>query len=832
MRVWCSAVTAKGPADLAAANPMTETARDRIAPGWAIAGSLAVGIGLIALRVAYGYELFHALVELFSVAVAVGVFGVAWNGRRFVENDFFVFIGIGFLVVSGIDLIHTLTFKGMGVLPGIDEYDVPTQLWVQARLLQGGTLVLAPLYLTRRLNAAATFAGFGLLATAGVLSVLVWDVFPTALVAGEGLTTFKIAAEYVVIVLLGISMALIFRQRARFAPRVFVTLNWAIGMTIASELSFTLYVDPFAALNLVGHLFKVAAFFLFYQAVVVAAFQDPYGVLFRELTKRESELAESEEALRLAFEQASSGIAHVDLDDRIIRANQRLAAITGYSLGELLELRLADLRHPASDDVDECSVGFETPSTETTSPQEECYVRKDGSTLWVSVTYAVVRSPDGTASHRVVIVDDVSERRAAQTRERHAKQLSDALNEIDNAMNSTLDATVTLERVVVLAADALGCESAAALMREGDVWVPRYVHRFPQDLSDRVFVDSEVPHAVLAAELGAPVVVSDALDDPRVNRKVMLSFGIRSVLTVPLGSHGRVIGTLYFNYHTHTHTFDAEEIDFASRLATTAAFALENARLYEGQRRVADTLQAALLAVPKPPPGVEIAHAYYSATELARIGGDFYDAIQASRDSLTLVVGDVSGKGLAAASLTQMVRSTIRAFALTDPDPASVLTRTNTVMAKQLQDGGFVTALVATIDLASGGLLLAAAGHPQPHLCSDGGCGTCMVDRNVPLGVLSEATYSSHEHLLSPGDVLILYTDGLIEARRGTELFGEARVAEALFTMLHSEPTEIATRLLDEARSFAAEESPDDIAVVAVRYLGRSDGGGAAQPQP
>ncbi len=175
----------------------------------------------------YSYLLFHSLAEIFSVIIAVGVFAIAWNSRRFLENNYLLFLGIAYLFVGVIDLVHTLAYKGMEVLPGYGA-NLPTQLWVAARFLEGVSLLLAPWFLNRRLNYAAVFAAYSLVFTLLLLSIFYWRIFPVCFVEGVGLTPFKKISEYLICVILAGAMAFLWRNRHEFDPAVLRLIVWSI----------------------------------------------------------------------------------------------------------------------------------------------------------------------------------------------------------------------------------------------------------------------------------------------------------------------------------------------------------------------------------------------------------------------------------------------------------------------------------------------------------------------------------------------------------------------------------------------------------------------------
>ena len=236
------------------------------------------------------YLLFHSLVEAFSIVIAFAIFAIAWNSRKIVENSYLLFVGLAFLAVLPIDLLHTLAYKGMGVFPGYDA-NLPTQLWVAGRYLLSVSLLFAPLFLGHKLHVRLAIATF-LAADIAVFVTIFWKGFPVAYVTGSGLTPFKVASEYAVsLVLLG-GIGLLWRKRGGLTPGFVGLMIGAMATTIASEMAFTLYTDVYGVANAIGHLLKVVSFYLVYKALIETALITPYDLLFRDLKQKETGLEE------------------------------------------------------------------------------------------------------------------------------------------------------------------------------------------------------------------------------------------------------------------------------------------------------------------------------------------------------------------------------------------------------------------------------------------------------------------------------------------------------------------------------------------------------------
>jgi PAS domain S-box-containing protein len=269
------------------------------------------------------YLLFHSLVEIFSIAVACGIFMITWNSRRFLDNNYLLFIGIAFLFVGGLDLIHTLAYKGMGVFQGY-KTNLPTQLWIAARYLEGISLFVAPLFLSRKLKSNFVFLGYTVVSTLLLLSIFYWDIFPICFLEGVGLTPFKKVSEYIICLILLASITLLLRNRREFDRNVLQWLIWSIILSIVSELAFTSYVDAYGLSNLIGHFFKIASFYLIYKAIIETGLTRPYALLFRNLKQ-------SEERFRNIFEKSPLGIELYDSVGQLVNANKACLEIFGVS---------------------------------------------------------------------------------------------------------------------------------------------------------------------------------------------------------------------------------------------------------------------------------------------------------------------------------------------------------------------------------------------------------------------------------------------------------------------------------------------------------------------
>jgi len=317
----------------------------------------------------------------------------------------------------------------------------------------------------------------------------------------------------------------------------------------------------------------------------------------------------------------------------------------------------------------------------------------------------------------------------------------------------------------------------------------------------------EIPDELLAAA---------AVDDEHL--ALIRSIGMRSAVVVPLAVRGRKLGALTLVQAESERRFDHTDLAFAQQLATTAAIALDNARLYEEQWRTAHTLQAALLPTDLPAvPGLRLAARYRSPADTdVLVGGDLYDVVP-EPDGCGVVVADVCGKGAAAAALTALIRHTVRAEIDHGHGPAVVLERLNRAMLRASggRPGRFATVAQARITRTPSGatVRLASAGHPPP-LVVRGGRTEAVSARGILLGVYPDVTLTEVTFDLNHGEIMVLYTDGVTEARDADELYGPERLERAVAP--GGPAGDVADRLLADVDAFQHGRQRDDIAILVI----------------
>jgi PAS domain S-box-containing protein len=577
----------------------------------------------------------------------------------------------------------------------------------------------------------------------------------------------------------------------------------------------------------------------FWADVVITSLRDDHGALIgfgkvtRDLTSRQlatEQLRASAAELRLVNAELEQfrllvtsvrdyAIFVLDVSGHIRTWNPGAENIKGYAADEVIgrhfELFYTDearaRKHPAFE--------LEVAGREGRFEEEGWRVRKDGTLFWANVVITALRDKSNALVGFAKVTRDLTERRRAQLRleesERRARQEAErqrrrsaALELVSRAIVAQLD----LDEILQTATDAATDLTGAA------------VGRFEATFD------------------GEGVVASDDITaDPRLElegrRFAIPDDGapVRSYLALPITlADGEIAGGLFFG-HPDAGVFDSDAAAAALSITSTAAVAIGNARLLQAARsetaareaalqqrdQVALALQQSLLPPDLPAiDRLELGAHYHAGTEL--VGGDFYDVFALGDDAWGIVLGDVCGSGPEAASQTALTRHSVRTAAMFDPAPATVLHALNRALLRSNTDR-FTTAAFVRLDLRADreelAISIASAGHPPPLICrADGSVEECPA-RGPLLGVTDFAVDELRvaDHRLGPGDMLVLYTDGLTEARRDGVLFGVEGVTATFERLSGESPSRLANGLVEAALEHAAKPLSDDVAIVIVR---------------
>lgn len=276
---------------------------------------------ILFISIKESYLLFHTLVELFSVTVAFAVFIVTWNSRKILDNNYLFLVGIAYLFIGILDILHALTYKGMNIINSTAFY--ANQFWIATRFLESITLLVGFWFLKRkqRLNADYIFLIYLFISGIIILSILYWHNFPVCYIESVGQTTFKIYSEYIIIIILMMACFTLIRRKNYFDAKVYYLLFASLTFSVLTEFCFTLYTTNDGVTNQIGHYGKLISFFLIYKANVETSFLNPTGILFKGLKDKE-------ESYRTLAENLPELIIRLDKNFRCIYTNNALSKFT------------------------------------------------------------------------------------------------------------------------------------------------------------------------------------------------------------------------------------------------------------------------------------------------------------------------------------------------------------------------------------------------------------------------------------------------------------------------------------------------------------------------
>ena len=387
------------------------------------------------------------------------------------------------------------------------------------------------------------------------------------------------------------------------------------------------------------------------------------------------------------------------------------------------------------------------------------------------------------------------------------------LQRLSDPALSELDLEDLLVELLGRVEEALSVDTVAILLHDPDAHelVARAAKGIEEEVEQGVRIPIGQGFAGRIAAERVPIFIGD-VDHADILNPILREKRIQSLLGVPMVVEGALIGVLHVG-SLHPRTFTEADVAVLQLAAARAAPAIEHARLtqaLEHEHRVARLLQRSLLPQRLPQPvGVSVAGRYLPARD--EVGGDWYDVIELQGGRIGIAIGDVVGHGIDAAALMGQLRTALHAYAIEDHGPAKTLALVDRFL-QESRLGDMATAAYGVFDIATGCLTLASAGHLPPFVISEDTCNAVPVTPTAPLGVLPHLICTEHEIMLRQGDIVVLYTDGLVERREASIDDGLARLAGAICDA--KTPEQVCERAV--RRLVPPGGLRDDIAVIAL----------------
>jgi serine phosphatase RsbU (regulator of sigma subunit) len=404
--------------------------------------------------------------------------------------------------------------------------------------------------------------------------------------------------------------------------------------------------------------------------------------------------------------------------------------------------------------------------------------------------------------------------------EREASRRVTAFYEISRSFTQTLSLATTLDAVTTTLVEQLGVDAAVIRVPDerGDQLVAHKVHVAKSWLDPAVSTVLGRPQPLRAGRR-EPLLLDPAavgrLGGAHALLVPFLEAGSTAAL-LPILSATELLAELTIVSLDPADPITEETLAAALPVLRQAALAIDNARLYQQQKEFSETMQRSLLPRELPAvPGLEVGSVYESAARVD-VGGDVYDFLELADGRLVVVLGDVTGHGIEATADMAMAKFVFRSLAREHSDPGEFLARANDVVVDEIALGKFITMTYLTLD-AAGNVLCASAGHPPPRLLEPTGAVRPVECGGLALGIASPQEYVQVSASLEPGAAVVLYTDGVIESRRGSELFGVERLDDVLARSAGEPAEEVANAVLAACRGFAGGDLADDCAIVVLR---------------
>ncbi len=392
-----------------------------------------------------GYLPVHIFAETFSIVISMLVFGVAWNAYTLERPSNVVILACALLAVGLIDFAHMLSFKGMPdfITPSGPEKAI--NLWLSGRLVAAVALLVVALRPWRPFpNLGARY--WLLVGILAVTALVVWaglvhpEAWPRTFIAGQGLTTFKIGAEYAIIAILLVPAVLFYRQAQRQQSDDVVGLFAATVITILSELSFTLYSDVADVFNLLGHLYKIVAYAFIYRAVFVASVRDPYQRLdaeFAENRRMSKELQTTSLYARSLIEASLDPLVTISAEGKITDVNRATESATGRGRTELVGTDFSEY----FTEPDKARAGYRQVFAQGSVTDYPLALRhRDGHVTDVLYNASVYRDEAGEVLGMFAAARDITERKRAEAARLQLAAIVESSN--DAIIGKTLDGVI------------------------------------------------------------------------------------------------------------------------------------------------------------------------------------------------------------------------------------------------------------------------------------------------------------------------------------------------------------------------------------------------------
>lgn len=556
----------------------------------------------------------------------------------------------------------------------------------------------------------------------------------------------------------------------------------------------------------------------------------------RDITERkkvEEEIRQKTSQLQTVLDTMAEGVGLWRADGTLIDMNNANAKIHGYSNKEEISRHLGDFVDVEIRSLD----GRKLPMDEWPVPRlirgeqfhdlvQVVYMPATHKRFIGSYSGAIIFDENGDIALGVLTLHDVTElydrqkeltieRKQAQRELKTTKALLEAaaklsewtdLDHILNSLSNIIFKYTNVERIFINLIDT-DKQILIPKIATGGLKAPTTGEPVPLSKLSQTSQRAIIKQKTMILDYEDP-------QTPEYDKDIAKANNSKLVLFIPLLYQNKIIGHISVDEPGKRRKFSKREIQVLEGIASQAAVAIENARLYEVERHIADTLQEAIIKIPQKIEGILFGHIYRSATEAAKVGGDFYDIFEMENQRIGIILGDVSGKGVKAATLTSLVRNTLQAYLFQGDAPETAMAKVNTITYSTTKATSFITLICGVLNIRNRHFTYCNAGHPP---------GLLKIARNISelrcestaLGAFSEAKFSQTIVRIPENGMMIFYTDGVIEARDNERrFFGEQGLLQAAKAEVSTE--QMPGNILGEVLRFTGGKLQDDLAILTV----------------
>jgi len=519
---------------------------------------LAMGVLLVPV-VSFNMLLFHTLVELFAVSIAVVSFIVAWNTYPLAHNPYLLVLGCGYLSIGLLDLTHTLTFPGMPFFP-VEDANLTIQYWVVARYYEAFLLLCAPLALRCQIKPSWALALNAILGLVAGLLVFT-DLVPTMFVKGEGLTTAKIGSEFIICAMLIVAIWLLQRRKQDIDASIRYMVDVSIVLTILAELCFTLYADVHGVMFAAGHFFKLFSFWAIYVVLIESSLQQPFRTLARNAN---------------TYDAVPDETLVVDVDGIVRQVNDAVSRITGLDADACIGKSCHELQHEPSIPMEECEICRHIREHNRLDRAEFFDERKQ---RWYEISLTEISYGDQVAG-MVHVRRDITAAKLAQQQFLGLNRLYTVLSQTNKVISHSDSRTDMFRDICQIAVQFGEFKMAWIGLINDDVVRPECSAGDESGYLDSIVIrvdqsDFGSGPAGVAVRSNKVTCVNDTETDPsfRPWRAAATKRGYRSMAAVPLARGEQAIGVCAF-YSDVKGTFDEEMMTLMGTLGNDISSAL------------------------------------------------------------------------------------------------------------------------------------------------------------------------------------------------------------------------------------------------------------------